>query len=127
MIFGMLKQDESLTKELVAPQFHPQSHHGTLSTHNTHSLKPGPSFIFKLFQKHLYHPLLILAAHMGTGEKKSFLCPSLSLVDEPIMEEPEEEGERRDVGMQVGEAENGMRKESTCIFVASIEAALRLH
>ena len=123
MIFGVLKQDESLTKELVAPQFHPQSHHGTLSTHSTHSLKPGPSSIFKLFQKHLYHPLLILAAHMGTGKEKSFPCPSLSLVDEPIMEEPEEEGERRDVGMQVGEAENGMRKE---ILVSSL-LVLRLH
>ena len=30
----MLKQDESLAKELVAPQFYPQSHHGTLSTHS---------------------------------------------------------------------------------------------
>ena len=100
MIVCMLKQDESLAKELVAPQFHPQSHYGALSTHSTHSLKPGPSSILKLFQKHLYHPILILAAHMGTGKGKSFLCPSLSLVDKPIMEEPEEEGERRDVGMQ---------------------------
>ena len=60
-------EDESLAKELVAPQFHPQSHHGTLSTHSTHSLKPG--------------------------KRRSLLCPSLSLVDESIMEEPEEEGE----------------------------------
>lgn len=48
----------------------------------------------------------MLHAWVHTERRKPFLCPSLGLVDEPIMEEPEEERERRDVGMKVGEAES---------------------
>ena len=75
MTFVCLKQDESLAKKLVAPQFYSQSHHATLSTHSTHSQEPGPSSIVKLFQN-IYHSILILAACMGTyREKKALPSP----------------------------------------------------
>ena len=48
----------------------------------------------------------MLHAWVHTERRKPFLHPNLGLVDEPIMEEPEEERERRDVGMKVGEAES---------------------
>lgn len=109
-------QEESLAKELVAPQFHP--HNDKLRTHDTHPHRSGPSSHTQTSStapRTQPSPYALL----GIGGRGPSLYPSLSLVDQPIMEEPEDEEEeeeeaekeeegRRDVNMKFGGTESGM-------------------
>jgi len=109
-------QEESLAKELVAPQFQP--HHDKLRTHDTRLHRSGPS---SHTQTSSTAPRTqpSPSALLGIGGRGPSLYPSLSLVDQPIVEVSEdkeeeedeaekEEGGRRDVNMKFGGTESGM-------------------